>query len=152
MSSSIRRAGWPLFLLAALLFSALGSPAQTAAPSPWLTDLSAAQAQAKATNRPIVAVFSGSDWCKPCMMYEQEVFAQPAFAQYAQTRLVLAHFDFPRLKKNLLPRPSSNLTRAPLLSSTARATFRWPSSYRPRAKCWPKRATSAVVPRRLPLT
>jgi thiol-disulfide isomerase/thioredoxin len=66
----------------------------------WLSDLGAAQAQAKATNRPIVAVFSGSDWCKPCIMYEQEVFAKPEFAAYAKNRLVLAHFDFPRLKKN----------------------------------------------------
>lgn len=66
----------------------------------WLSDLGASRAQAKATNRPIVAVFSGSDWCKPCIMYEQEVFAKPEFVEYAKNRLVLAHFDFPRLKKN----------------------------------------------------
>ncbi|MBD2767369.1 thioredoxin family protein [Hymenobacter sp. BT664] len=66
----------------------------------WLSDLSVAQAQAKATNRPILAVFSGSDWCKPCIMYEQEVFARPEFAAYAKDRLVLAHFDFPRQKRN----------------------------------------------------
>lgn len=67
----------------------------------WLADLGAAQALAKATNRPIVAVFSGSDWCKPCIIYEQEVFSKPAFAAFAKDRLVLAHFDFPRQKKNL---------------------------------------------------
>ena len=72
----------------------------TDGPTGWLTDLGAAQAQAKATNRPILAVFSGSDWCKPCIMYEQEVFAKPEFAEYAKGKLVLAHFDFPRLKKN----------------------------------------------------
>ena len=66
----------------------------------WLTDLSVAQAQAKVTNRPILAVFSGSDWCKPCVTYEQEVFAQPEFVAYAKDRLVLAHFDFPRQKRN----------------------------------------------------
>ena len=70
------------------------------AASGWLRDLSAAQAQAKATNRPVVAVFSGSDWCKPCIMYEQEVFAQPAFTSFAKDRLVLAHFDFPRQKRH----------------------------------------------------
>ena len=74
--------------------------AQADAPVGWLSDLSAAQAQAKATNRPILAVFSGSDWCKPCIMYEQEVFAQPEFTAYASGRLVLAHFDFPRQKRN----------------------------------------------------
>ena len=82
-------------------------PAVPARPTPaldvaagWLLDLGAAQAQAKATNRPVLAVFSGSDWCKPCIMYEQEVFAKPEFAAFAKDRLVLAHFDFPRQKKN----------------------------------------------------
>ena len=78
------------------------TPAVTAAeiPAGWLTDLDAAKAAAKAANRPILAVFSGSDWCKPCIMYEQEVFAKPEFVAYAKDKLVLAHFDFPRLKKN----------------------------------------------------
>ena len=70
------------------------------APATWLSDLGAAQAQARATNRPVLAVFSGSDWCKPCIMYEQEVFAKPEFTAFATGRLVLAHFDFPRLKRN----------------------------------------------------
>ena len=67
----------------------------------WLRDLGAAKAQAKATNRPILAVFSGSDWCKPCIIYEQEVFAKPEFTAYAKDKLVLAHFDFPRQKRNM---------------------------------------------------
>ena len=66
----------------------------------WVADLSVAQAQARATNRPILAVFSGSDWCKPCVVYEREVFSQPEFMAYAKNKLVLAHFDFPRQKKN----------------------------------------------------
>ena len=69
-------------------------------PAGWIADLGAAQAQAKAANRPILAVFSGSDWCKPCIMYEQEVFAKPEFMAYAKDKLVLAHFDFPRQKRN----------------------------------------------------
>ena len=77
------------------------APTQTLdAATGWLADLGTAQAQAKATNRPILAVFSGSDWCKPCIMYEQEVFAKPEFAAYAKGKLVLAHFDFPRQKRN----------------------------------------------------
>ncbi|MDQ2792822.1 MAG: thioredoxin family protein [Bacteroidota bacterium] len=71
-------------------------------PAGWLTDLDAAKAAAKAANRPILAVFSGSDWCKPCIMYEQEVFSKPEFMAYAKDKLVLAHFDFPRMKKNQL--------------------------------------------------
>ena len=80
----------------------LPAPAGVAASSlpGWFGDLGAAQARAKATNRPVVVVFSGSDWCKPCVVYEQEVFAQPAFAAYAKDRLVLAHFDYPRQPQN----------------------------------------------------
>ena len=76
------------------------APAPPAVAAGWLADLGAAQALAKSANRPILAVFSGSDWCKPCIMYEQEVFAKPEFEAYAKDKLVLAHFDFPRLKKN----------------------------------------------------
>ncbi len=74
----------------------VGSTDAAPASAHWFADLGAALAQAKATNRPVVAVFSGSDWCQPCVVYEQEVFSQPAFAAYAQGRLVLAHFDYPR--------------------------------------------------------
>ncbi len=90
-----------LALVASLAFAA-PALAQGAAPV-WYTALPAALAQAQATQRPVLAVFSGSDWCKPCMLFEREVFAQPAFSAYAQDKLVLAHFDFPRLKKNQLP-------------------------------------------------
>jgi thiol-disulfide isomerase/thioredoxin len=91
-----------------------GTAAASAAevPAGWLTDLDAAKTAAKATNRPILAVFSGSDWCKPCIMYEQEVFAKPEFAAYAKDKLVLAHFDFPRLKKNQLPAAQQKMNDA----------------------------------------
>ena len=76
--------------------------ATSAAAVTWNSDLTAALQQAKTTNRPVLAVFSGSDWCKPCIMLKQEVLDQPAFEQYAQSNLVLARFDFPRGKKNRL--------------------------------------------------
>ncbi len=68
----------------------------------WADSLPAALAQAKASQRPVLAVFSGSDWCKPCMQLKQEVFDQPEFARFAQDKFVLARFDFPRNKKNAL--------------------------------------------------
>ena len=69
-------------------------------PTAWLADLAVAQEQAKQLNRPILTVFSGSDWCKPCVVYEKEVFAQAAFMDFAKGRLILAHFDYPRLPQN----------------------------------------------------
>ena len=95
-----------LLIVCCLLFGLREVRAQAApaAGPAWQTSLPAALAQAQATQRPVLAVFSGSDWCKPCMMLKQEVFDQPDFARYAQDRLVLARFDFPRNRKNqLLP-------------------------------------------------
>lgn len=91
-----------LFFFGLLLVTSRLS-AQTAPPISWASDLSIALAQARATQRPVLAVFSGSDWCKPCMMLQQEVFDQPAFAQYAKDKFVLARFDFPRNRKHQLP-------------------------------------------------
>jgi uncharacterized protein YyaL (SSP411 family) len=68
----------------------------------WADSLPVALAQAKASQKPVLAVFSGSDWCKPCMQLKQEVFDRPEFAQFAQDKFVLARFDFPRSKKNAL--------------------------------------------------
>lgn len=84
--------------------AAIAQAAASAAAAPiWNTTLATAMQQAKASNRPVLAVFSGSDWCKPCIMLRQEVFDKPEFEQYAQSKLVLARFDFPRSKKNKLP-------------------------------------------------
>jgi uncharacterized protein YyaL (SSP411 family) len=104
-----------LFLLVGLAIACGAAPARAQSKLPattavaaaagpvWHSDLAAALQQAKAANKPVLAVFSGSDWCKPCIMLKQEVFDQPEFQRYAQDKLVLARFDFPRSKKNKLP-------------------------------------------------
>ena len=91
------------FALAASLVAFSAAAQTAAAPGPWSSDLTLALQQAKATNKPVLAVFSGSDWCKPCIMLKQEVFDKPEFEQFAKDKFVLAHFDFPRSKKNRLP-------------------------------------------------
>ena len=94
-----------LFVLSALALVATPALAQTT----WQASLPAALAEAQATQRPVLAVFSGSDWCKPCMMLKQEVFDQPEFVSFAQGRFVLARFDFPRNKKNQLSSEQTKL-------------------------------------------
>jgi uncharacterized protein YyaL (SSP411 family) len=96
------------FITAATGVSA--SLAQSAPALTWNTSLPEALAQAKASQKPVLAVFSGSDWCKPCMMLKQEVFDQPEFASFAQSRFVLARFDFPRNKKNRLDPAQTKLS------------------------------------------
>ncbi|MEM6263286.1 MAG: thioredoxin family protein [Bacteroidota bacterium] len=71
-------------------------------PPTWYQSLSDAQSIAKELERPILLVFSGSDWCRPCMKLEQEVLSQPNFQQFAAAELVLLKADFPRKRKNKL--------------------------------------------------
>lgn len=83
--------------------------AQLAPAAAWASSLPAALAQAKASQKPVLAVFSGSDWCKPCMQLKQEVFDQPEFMTYAKDKFVLARFDFPRNRKNALSKDQTKL-------------------------------------------
>ncbi len=62
---------------------------------PWLHDFEAAKTQARAQNRLLMILFTGSDWCPPCKMMERDILAQPAFADYAMKNLVLLEVDFP---------------------------------------------------------
>ena len=111
-----------LYLITLLTFS--GVRAQTSTPAAaWTTDLTAALQQAKATHKPVLAVFSGSDWCKPCIMLKQEVFDKPEFAQYAQDKLVLARFDFPRSRKHLLPAAQTKLNEQAAAQLNNEGTF-----------------------------
>jgi thioredoxin-related protein len=66
------------------------------AESAWLTDFEEARARALETGRPILADFTGSDWCGWCIRLKKEVFDTPAFAQWAGERVVLLELDFPR--------------------------------------------------------
>ena len=71
---------------------------QAAAELAWLTNLPEAQAKAKEAQKMVLMNFTGSDWCPWCIKLKNEVFAQPAFAEYAQKSLVLVELDFPRKK------------------------------------------------------
>lgn len=71
----------------------------TAAELKWLTDLPAAQAQAKKENKMVMLDFTGSDWCGWCHKLKRDIFDTKEFTEYAQTNLVLVEVDFPRTKK-----------------------------------------------------
>ncbi|UII22331.1 thioredoxin family protein [Fulvivirga ligni] len=70
----------------------------------WRTDFEAAIKEAKAENKPVLISFAGSDWCKPCIKLTREVFEDQKFQEYAKENLVLVLADFPRLKKNAIPK------------------------------------------------
>ena len=62
----------------------------------WSTNLDDSLKQAATEKRLVLLEFTGSDWCSPCKKQAQDVFAQPAFEEFAKTNLVPVKIDFPR--------------------------------------------------------
>jgi thioredoxin-related protein len=72
--------------------------------SPWMNDFAAAKKIAVEKHQCLLVNFSGSDWCGPCIRLHKEIFDGEAFLAMAKDQLVLVNADFPRLKKNQLPK------------------------------------------------
>jgi thioredoxin-related protein len=75
----------------------------------WQHNLDKARQQAVAEHKYILLNFSGSDWCGPCIRMHKEIFDTDAFTVMAEKKLVLVNADFPRLKKNQLPKEQQQL-------------------------------------------
>ncbi len=58
--------------------------------------------KAKEENKSIILVFSGSDWCAPCIKLDREIWQSDEFKAYAKQNYVLYRADFPRKKENRL--------------------------------------------------
>ncbi len=61
----------------------------------WSTDHAKAAERARASDRPLVVFFTGSDWCTWCKRLEKEVFETAAFKAWAKDKVVLLELDFP---------------------------------------------------------
>ncbi|MET7028157.1 thioredoxin family protein [Sediminicola luteus] len=68
----------------------------------WTDDFIDAMAIAQKENKPIILVFSGSDWCAPCIKLDREIWQSDEFKSYAKENYVLYKADFPRKKENKL--------------------------------------------------
>lgn len=86
-----------MFILAFLFLSAFTTQAQN-----WKTDFEIAKKEAAETNRTILLVFSGSDWCAPCMKLEKNIWNSDLFKKESADRWVLLRADFPKKKANQL--------------------------------------------------
>jgi protein disulfide-isomerase len=62
----------------------------------WSTNYEESLKTAASENRMVLLEFTGSDWCPPCKKLAEDVFAQPAFEEFAKTNLVPVKLDFPR--------------------------------------------------------
>lgn len=68
----------------------------------WYNDYDKALVTAKEKNLPVLIVFSGSDWCKPCIKLRENILVKEPFSVWAKTNAVMVTADFPRQKKNAL--------------------------------------------------
>lgn len=62
----------------------------------WLTSYDEALKQAQESGKPILADFTGSDWCPPCKMLASRVFDSDSFKKWAGEHVVLLELDYPR--------------------------------------------------------
>ncbi len=75
------------------------APVKKAEELVWYTDIMKANDVSKASNKPIFAFFTGSDWCGWCKKLQADVFAKPEFIKWAKKNVVLLELDFPRGKQ-----------------------------------------------------
>ncbi|MFV7235638.1 MULTISPECIES: thioredoxin family protein [Flavobacterium] len=68
----------------------------------WKVNFEEAKAEAAKENKNILLVFSGSDWCAPCMKLEKVVWKSEDFQMEAEKKWVLYKADFPKKKANQL--------------------------------------------------
>jgi thioredoxin-related protein len=74
----------------------------TAHAQDWQTNFNVAQKEAIAQNKTLILVFSGSDWCGPCIKLDKEIWQSEEFKTYAADNYMLYKADFPRRKGNKL--------------------------------------------------
>ena len=66
------------------------------------TTFSEAQDKAINDNKKILLVFTGSDWCKPCIQLKKNILNNDGFEKFSSSNLVQLDVDFPYKRKNKL--------------------------------------------------
>lgn len=66
----------------------------------WFTEEKLSKEYAAKKNIPILLVFGGSDWCRPCMKLKKDVLLSEEFSNYFSEKFALLYLDFPLKKKN----------------------------------------------------
>ena len=64
-----------------------------------LDDAEKAFSIAKDSRKAVLLIFSGSDWCQPCIRFHNTILTDSFFTRFARQTLVLLEADFPQRKK-----------------------------------------------------
>lgn len=92
--SAASRPGFQRIAVAVVAF--LASMAAAVASDRWLRDYDEAMAAAERTGRPVLTIFTGSDWCPHCITLEKKVLETAEFLEWAEDRVVLLMIDLPQ--------------------------------------------------------
>jgi len=65
----------------------------------WLVSIDKAYKLSQETGKPILANFTGSDWCGWCKRLTKSVFIHDEFKQWAEKNVILLELDYPRRKQ-----------------------------------------------------
>ena len=90
------------FALEAGAFSVSSRPAakpagaKSASAINWLLDFDGALEKAKAENKPLIVLFTGSDWCIWCKKLDAATLSKPEFSEFANKNYVMLLCDFPQ--------------------------------------------------------
>ena len=87
---------WNKIIIICFLFFATNSFAQKEG---WIEDFPEAFELSVKTGKPILANFTGSDWCGWCIKLDNAVFQTEEFKIWAEENVILLELDFPRRKK-----------------------------------------------------
>jgi len=66
----------------------------------WFVNYEKAKAKAQKEGKDLLLNFSGSDWCRWCILLDKEVFSQEEFAKEAEKYFVFILVDFPNDMSN----------------------------------------------------
>lgn len=80
----------------AAIFAGFTASGPVAAMESWLTDYEEAMAAADRTDRPVLVLFTGSDWCPHCKTLEDSVLSTETFRTWAEDNVVLLMIDLPQ--------------------------------------------------------
>lgn len=62
----------------------------------WFESYENAHRESLRTGKPILAAFTGSDWCGPCISLKKNVFDSPEFKTWSDDQVVLLELDYPK--------------------------------------------------------
>ncbi|AWM15041.1 thioredoxin family protein [Flavobacterium sp. NRK F10] len=78
----------------------------------WKYNFEEAKKIAQTENKNIIMIFSGSDWCAPCIKLDRNIWQSEEFKKESAENWVLVRANFPRKKANQLSEEQTTHNRA----------------------------------------